>query len=780
MLSLHALVCSSPRWLGEVRPKAQRTPVSEPIVSNTVREYGIAPDCVTSVVLVGVSPRLLEQVSRLLANVRSVLILESDLPTLRWLQCSPPELSGSSLAAERCYVATGAQDPLELYLCISDFLMSQRAAPNRCVCIRGNAENTDAHRVEQVDEVLSGTTAVLGGEALAQQCSRAATFGRARLLAWATHLQKTDEPVHALRVFLALAKGAATPAAELRIARIWLGLACPGQALAWLQRVSCGDSARTRAPLLAELEHALPTQRRIETARLRENLQALVPFHPQLARALALRSSARVEVAQVGPRGQPLLLAADLGRIQPLNRLRTTPWRTGGLEDGLEHRDIMLGSLLDNWSTPQHIARTQPDARLFILEPELARLRRVFELVEVPAALMRTNVEVFAGIGCEARLARRLRALCCVPRMIGTVNDRVRSLLARPPALAGDPTQRTAGAVAVRLARGQSLRMAVCFGDTSSPSAVVAGALARAFATLGHDVELVELGRAAQRPFAGERRLDLIVLVDRSPSQVEHEFVRAVPCLTWMLTRSTAALGSRARRRLGDVWFVAQHERACELRAELGVPVVVLPAAAEIVARPKHAVARGVAFLGESPYSAEVRSHAGAPSLPDKFKALARASLRTGLPSALFGACWDGCEQLAPARRRLPLPGRPLQQMYAEHRVVLPNPSGEAMWSDVVNAIAAGGFVMVPQRSMASTRTHGFEQGTELCVYRSGRDALWKLHRAHHDEAWRAAYLRAGQARIQRDHLYLCRAQAMLKVAFSPQTSCAVRQQFAR
>lgn len=139
-----------------------------------------------------------------------------------------------------------------------------------------------------------------------------------------------------------------------------------------------------------------------------------------------------------------------------------------------------------------------------------------------------------------------------------------------------------------------------------------------------------------------------------------------------------------------------------------------------------------------------------------------------GLPIALYGRGWADIERFAPHVRGTVAPGDELRRMYQRHKVVLHINTRCNLHPRVLEAAAAGGFVLARSDGDYDFAPGGvsdcLEVGRELCLFGDADDMVAKIRRAFTDEPWRQGFVRAARARVHRDHTYRARAAAMLAV----------------
>ncbi|TPV95184.1 MAG: glycosyltransferase [Myxococcales bacterium FL481] len=147
---------------------------------------------------------------------------------------------------------------------------------------------------------------------------------------------------------------------------------------------------------------------------------------------------------------------------------------------------------------------------------------------------------------------------------------------------------------------------------------------------------------------------------------------------------------------------------------------------------------------------------------------IADAVIDAGLPLALYGRGWREREKYAAYAKGIVTPGAALRDMYHTHKVVLHVNQNCNMHPRVLEAMCAKGFVLA-----RSDKHHSDEHNVdwvgqhldterELCLFTSLDDMVTKIRRALTDESWRQAFVRAGHARVTRDHTYVQRTKVML------------------
>ncbi|HET6583216.1 MAG TPA: glycosyltransferase, partial [Nannocystaceae bacterium] len=145
---------------------------------------------------------------------------------------------------------------------------------------------------------------------------------------------------------------------------------------------------------------------------------------------------------------------------------------------------------------------------------------------------------------------------------------------------------------------------------------------------------------------------------------------------------------------------------------------------------------------------------------------IADQMLAAGVPVALYGRGWGEIERFAPHARGLVEPGPALRRMYQRHKVVLHINTRCNLHPRVLEAAAAGGFVLA-----RSDGESDFAPGSvgdylavdrELCRFDGKDDMIAKIRRAFADESWRQGFVQSARARVHRDHTYAQRAQQMV------------------
>jgi len=140
--------------------------------------------------------------------------------------------------------------------------------------------------------------------------------------------------------------------------------------------------------------------------------------------------------------------------------------------------------------------------------------------------------------------------------------------------------------------------------------------------------------------------------------------------------------------------------------------------------------------------------------------------LSAGVPVALFGNGWADIPRFAAHARGPVAAGDALRDLYQRHKVVLHINTRCNLHPRVLEASAAGGFVLARSDGDWDLGPHGVSQhlevGRELCVFTDATDLIAKIRRAFADEPWRQGFVRAARARVLRDHTYVARARTLL------------------
>jgi spore maturation protein CgeB len=140
--------------------------------------------------------------------------------------------------------------------------------------------------------------------------------------------------------------------------------------------------------------------------------------------------------------------------------------------------------------------------------------------------------------------------------------------------------------------------------------------------------------------------------------------------------------------------------------------------------------------------------------------------LAADIPVALYGRGWAEIERFAPHARGLIEPGDALRRMYQRHKVVLHINTRCNLHPRVLEAAAAGGFVLARSDGEWDFAPGSVGDylvvGRELCVFDDGDDMVAKIRRAFTDETWRRDFVESARARVHLDHTYAQRAQRML------------------
>lgn len=140
--------------------------------------------------------------------------------------------------------------------------------------------------------------------------------------------------------------------------------------------------------------------------------------------------------------------------------------------------------------------------------------------------------------------------------------------------------------------------------------------------------------------------------------------------------------------------------------------------------------------------------------------------LAAGIPVALYGRGWAEIERFAPYARGLVEPGDALRRMYQRHKVVLHINTRCNLHPRVLEAAAAGAFVLARSDGdwdfAPGSVGDYLAVGRELCVFEDGDDMIAKIRRAFADESWRQGFVQSARARVHRDHTYAQRAQRIV------------------
>jgi hypothetical protein len=140
--------------------------------------------------------------------------------------------------------------------------------------------------------------------------------------------------------------------------------------------------------------------------------------------------------------------------------------------------------------------------------------------------------------------------------------------------------------------------------------------------------------------------------------------------------------------------------------------------------------------------------------------------LAAGVPVALFGNGWADIPRFAAHAHGAVAPGDALRDLYQRHKVVLHINTRCNLHPRVLEASAAGGFVLARSDGEWDLGPCGVSQhlevGRELCVFTDEADLIAKIRRAFADEPWRQGFVQAARARVLRDHTYVARARTML------------------
>lgn len=145
---------------------------------------------------------------------------------------------------------------------------------------------------------------------------------------------------------------------------------------------------------------------------------------------------------------------------------------------------------------------------------------------------------------------------------------------------------------------------------------------------------------------------------------------------------------------------------------------------------------------------------------------IADSLLAAGIPVALFGNGWSEIPRFAPHAKGIVAPGAALRDLYQRHKVVLHINKRCNLHLRVLEASAAGGFVLARSEGAWDLGPLGvndhLEVDRELCVFTDEADLVAKVKRAFADEPWRQGFVQAARARVLRDHTYVERARTML------------------
>lgn len=140
--------------------------------------------------------------------------------------------------------------------------------------------------------------------------------------------------------------------------------------------------------------------------------------------------------------------------------------------------------------------------------------------------------------------------------------------------------------------------------------------------------------------------------------------------------------------------------------------------------------------------------------------------LGAGIPVALFGNGWADIPRFAAHARGPVAPGAALREMYQRHKVVLHINTRCNLHPRVLEASAAGGFVLARSDGEFDLGEHGVSQhlevDRELCVFTDPSDMIAKIRRAFADEPWRRGFVQAARARVLRDHTFVARARTIV------------------
>jgi hypothetical protein len=143
---------------------------------------------------------------------------------------------------------------------------------------------------------------------------------------------------------------------------------------------------------------------------------------------------------------------------------------------------------------------------------------------------------------------------------------------------------------------------------------------------------------------------------------------------------------------------------------------------------------------------------------------VAEGMRRRDIPLALYGRGWDEIPSFAPFARGT-VSGDALARVYRDHKVVLHVNRGCNFHMRVLEASAAGGFVLA--RAEHNDDKPGeigdsFAIGTDLHFFRDDDELASLARRAFGDEAWRGTAIANANARVRGTHTYENRAAAIL------------------
>jgi hypothetical protein len=145
---------------------------------------------------------------------------------------------------------------------------------------------------------------------------------------------------------------------------------------------------------------------------------------------------------------------------------------------------------------------------------------------------------------------------------------------------------------------------------------------------------------------------------------------------------------------------------------------------------------------------------------------IADTLIAAGIPVALFGNGWSDIPRFAAHAKGIVAPGPALRELYQRHKVVLHINTRCNLHLRVLEASAAGGFVLARSEGDWDLGPLGVNDhlavDRELCVFTDEADLVVKVRRAFTDEPWRQGFVQAARARVLRDHTYVERARTML------------------
>ncbi len=393
--------------------------------------------------------------------------------------------------------------------------------------------------------------------------------------------------------------------------------------------------------------------------------------------------------------------------------------------------------------------------------------------------------------------------------------------------------QRTLG----KLRRGEPLRVWMWTSIHTTVLQHVAAGLAAGFRALGHEVELVvetSPREQIEAPLLAKSLADfdpdLAVFIDHARPEYGQLLPRALPLVNWILDELPGLIDPHMIAQLGPCdlafawsrWLMAKYLEHgyphCE-QLPFAVDIDTYGTEPDAPARDVVAFATHLSFPFEPtdapglyralerrmmamddvpsgvddlrPLLAEVVAelgHAVPPARADELAyqclmiarhvdrvRIADCILAAGLPLVLYGRGWADIERFAPHARGAIAPGEPLRRMYQGHKVVLHINTRCNLHPRVLEAGAAGGFVLARSDGDFDLVPGGvsdfLEVGRELCVFTDPADLVAKIRRAFTDEPWRQRFVQAARQRVRRDHTYAERARAMLD---------AVQRQLAR